>query len=272
MALLLGAGAGTSAEEGGGYRVVPLAATGSIVGTCSLERAVPRPKAPVGVQPRAPTPSCGCGDPMVGPSDRVLAHGLLLADCVVQVEGIRAGKDWPEPVRDDERLAQVVFRGCRYEPHVQWLRAGTQVAILHGEDVCEVNAHLYREDGSTQANFGVAPRVVMADVAQMFLTLPGVYALRCDMHPGLNASLVVVDHPYVAGPTRIDGRYRIDDVPPGTHDVVCWHEGWDATPQVRDGRVLAWRYDPDVRVRRSVTVVAGETARLDFVLPVAASK
>jgi hypothetical protein len=256
----------TSAEGPAEYAVIPLAEAGAIEGTCSLERAVAPPSWPE-VPEKVPSSRCEC-DPAVGPADRWLVDGTLVADCLVQVEGIRRGKDWPEPLRAAERTARVTFRGCRYEPHVQWVRAGTQVALANLAETCDLSAHLYRADGATQANVGVGPGQTLADVAHLFLDVPGVYALRCHGHPGLNASIVVADHPYVAGPTRTDGRYRIEGVPPGTYDVTCWHEGFSATPKVVDGRLVRWTYDPDVTVRRRVTVAAGATARLDFVLPV----
>ena len=45
-----------------------------------------------------------------------------------------------------------------------------------------------------------------------------------------------------------DGRFRIDQVPPGTYTVVGWYEG-------------------EARVQRSVTVAAGATVDLDLVVP-----
>jgi hypothetical protein len=59
--------------------------------------------------------------------------------------------------------------------------------------------------------------------------------------------VLVLDNPYFAQPS-LTGRYVIDDVPPGEYTVVGWHE----------------RIRP---VRRTVRVVAGETARLDFDIP-----
>src|SRR5687767_2088399 len=93
------------------YRVVALGETGTIVGTCFLDRAVEPPAPP------APPPEKGCPCAAVdGTRERLLARGTLLADCLVSVEGIAAGKDWPDALRGEERFAQVALRGCRYEP------------------------------------------------------------------------------------------------------------------------------------------------------------
>ncbi|MEZ5421113.1 MAG: carboxypeptidase regulatory-like domain-containing protein [Vicinamibacterales bacterium] len=39
-----------------------------------------------------------------------------------------------------------------------------------------------------------------------------------------SAFVVVFNHPYFQV-TDADGRFRIDNVPPGTYTVVGWHEG-----------------------------------------------
>jgi hypothetical protein len=63
----------------------------------------------------------------------------------------------------------------------------------------------------------------------------------------MSAVILVLENAYFAQPART-GRYVIDDVPPGEFTVVGWHE----------------RIKP---VMRTVRVVAGETARLDFNIP-----
>jgi hypothetical protein len=63
----------------------------------------------------------------------------------------------------------------------------------------------------------------------------------------MSAVVLVLENPYFAVPAST-GRYSIDDVPPGEYTVVGWHE----------------RIKP---VTRTVRVTAGETARLDFNIP-----
>ena len=59
---------------------------------------------------------------------------------------------------------------------------------------------------------------------------PGIVRVFCDIHSHMSAFVLVFGHPYFAT-TETDGRYRIDNVPPGTYNVVAWHEG-----QTRDMR------------------------------------
>jgi plastocyanin len=74
----------------------------------------------------------------------------------------------------------------------------------------------------------------------------GIVRVFCDIHSHMNAFILVFSHPYFAI-TDADGRYRIDNVPPGTYQVVASNEGVASEP-------------------RSVTVTDGEAADLDFTL------
>ena len=66
----------------------------------------------------------------------------------------------------------------------------------------------------------------------------------CEIHSHMNAFILVFGHPFFAI-TDADGRYHIDNVPPGTYNVVAWNEGDPTEP-------------------KSVTVPDGGSAELDF--------
>jgi plastocyanin len=53
---------------------------------------------------------------------------------------------------------------------------------------------------------------------------PGVVRVFCDIHSHMSAFILVFSHSFFAV-TDNDGRYRIDNVPPGTYAVSAWHEG-----------------------------------------------
>ena len=61
---------------------------------------------------------------------------------------------------------------------------------------------------------------------------PGIVRVFCDIHSHMNAFVLVFSHPFFAL-TDADGRYRIDNVPPGTYSVIAWNEG-DAPSRGRD--------------------------------------
>ncbi|PYR59803.1 MAG: hypothetical protein DMF91_13880 [Acidobacteria bacterium] len=75
---------------------------------------------------------------------------------------------------------------------------------------------------------------------------PGIVRVFCDIHSHMNAFILVFSHPFFAV-TDTDGRYHIDNVPPGTYGVIAWHEGLSSDP-------------------RPVTVPDAGVAELDFTL------
>ncbi len=76
---------------------------------------------------------------------------------------------------------------------------------------------------------------------------PGVVRVFCDIHSHMSAFVVVFNHPFFRV-TDADGRFRIDNLPPGTYTVVGWYEG-------------------EARTQRAVTVTAGVISDLELVVP-----
>ena len=72
----------------------------------------------------------------------------------------------------------------------------------------------------------------------------GIVRVFCDIHSHMNAYILVFNHPFFAM-TDTEGRYRIDNVPPGTYGVIAWNEGTSSET-------------------RPVTVPDGGVAELDF--------
>jgi plastocyanin len=53
---------------------------------------------------------------------------------------------------------------------------------------------------------------------------PGIVRVFCDIHSHMSAWVLVFSHPFFAT-TDADGKYRIDNIPPGTYTVSAWYEG-----------------------------------------------
>ena len=75
---------------------------------------------------------------------------------------------------------------------------------------------------------------------------PGIVRVFCDIHSHMNAYILVFSHPFFAM-TNADGRYQIENVPPGTYGVIAWNEGTSSEA-------------------RPITVADGGVAELDFTL------
>ena len=63
---------------------------------------------------------------------------------------------------------------------------------------------------------------------------PGIVRVFCDIHSHMNAFILVFSHPFFAM-TDAEGRYRIDNVPPGAYNVIAWNEGVASEPTQRHG-------------------------------------
>jgi plastocyanin len=75
---------------------------------------------------------------------------------------------------------------------------------------------------------------------------PGIVRVFCEIHSHMNAFILVFSHPFFVV-TDGDGRYRIDNVPPGSYNVVAWNEGTVSDP-------------------KPVAIPDGGTSELDFAL------
>jgi plastocyanin len=75
---------------------------------------------------------------------------------------------------------------------------------------------------------------------------PGIVRVFCDIHSHMSAFILVFSHRYFAT-TDSAGRYRIDNIPPGSYTVVAWHDGAN-------------------RDTRTVAIPDGGSVELDFVV------
>jgi hypothetical protein len=58
----------------------------------------------------------------------------------------------------------------------------------------------------------------------------GIVQLFCNIHPDMKATIVVVPNRYFARADR-SGRFALDRVPPGSYQLVAWHERFEEQRQ-----------------------------------------
>jgi plastocyanin len=139
-------------------------------------------------------------------------------------------------------VALIDQKNCTYVPRVLGVVTGQSVAYRNSDETMH-NIHTYLPDGRSDSNVA-QPKGFRDHVAP--LNVPGTdapYRVACDIHPWMEAFVMVTDHPYftVTGP---DGRFRLD-APAGVYNLEAWH--------------------PNLGKRTvKVTVVPGKTVEVGF--------
>jgi len=143
----------------------------------------------------------------------LVARGGGLRNVVVMLQTIARGK----PPEQPPTLAEY---HCTFVPHVLSLTAGNKVLLHNRDPVLNTFHALALPSGRTLFNVGT-PR--QDQKLYRRIARPGVVQVRCDVHPWEEAYVVAMGHPYhtVTDPR---GAFVLDQVPPGRHTLLLWHE------------------------------------------------
>jgi plastocyanin len=131
-------------------------------------------------------------------------------------------------------------RNETFVPHVLAVAAGTVVDFPNSDRFYHNVFSL-----SKAARFDLG-RYAKGKSKSVRFDQPGIVRVFCEIHSHMNAFILVFAHPFFAM-TDTDSRYRINNVPAGTYNVIAWNEGVASDP-------------------RPVTVGAGAVAELDFTI------
>jgi plastocyanin len=153
-----------------------------------------------------------CGETIT--DDRlVIGRDGGLAGAVAHLRDIDAGKPVAHaaPVRLDNRK-------CAFVPHVVVASVG-DVLEMHNEDPFLHDAHAWL---GTDTLFNVA--IPKGRTVHHVLDRAGIAHVNCNVrHTWMHAYVFVTEDPFRVV-TDGNGRFVLDDVPPGTHTITVWHE------------------------------------------------
>ena len=154
-----------------------------------------------------------CGGIREVPQVLVGAGGGVL-DAIVYLKEVPKGKRWDKP----KKTPTINNRKCNFEPHVQVMPAGMNLAILNSDPVLH-NTHGFLIKATV---FNVAmPKQGMR--VERPIRKPGIVRVECDAHGWMLAWIYAADNPYYAV-TGKDGTFSIPAVPPGEYIMVVWQE------------------------------------------------
>src|SRR5256885_1768874 len=109
-------------------------------------------------------------------------------------------------------------RNETFVPHVVAITAGTVVDFPNSDRFYHNVFSL-----SKAARFDLG-RYAKGKSKSVRFDQPGIVRVFCEIHSHMNAFILVFAHPFFAM-TDADSRYRINNVPAGTYNVIAWNEG-----------------------------------------------
>lgn len=106
--------------------------------------------------------------------------------------------------------------GKRFIPRVAWTTPGSEVAFPNQDHI------LHNVFSPCCANPFDTGHYLPGEAPRVTVQKPGLVKLYCNVHPGMNAFLWVVETPFVQA---LDGRGGLDfqGVPPGAYRLRIWH-------------------------------------------------
>jgi len=201
-------------------------AGGTIVGTLTTKEPG-RPPLRVTIDPNV------CGSTIPDESIVVDATGHL-ANGVVTVTGVKV----PSPAE-----VTVSNEKCHFVPHVSLLKPAGNVKVTNKDANTLHTTHAQFADGKFLFNVSL-PMVNFTTTKP--IDKPGLVELACNTHTWMRGYLVVTEE--LSAVSGADGKFRIENVPAGPHDLKIWHEALKTLTPIK------------------VTVKDGETVNIDVTL------
>jgi len=252
--------AASAAVAQSGYTVVNVANGGTISGT--VKWSGPRSRSldfPVSKDPQICDPdnkkTTDLERLIVGPDSGV-------ANTVVYLKNISSGKALDALPAPRRHLDQ---KHCHYIPHILLVPQNGALAMQSSD----ATLHTVHMDGAASFNL---PFPFVNQVTSRTMSTPGLVHLRCNGgHIWMNAEMMVVSHPYY-DVTDESGQFEFTDVPPGTYQIIAWHEGWTVAGREHAYDVLTERkverplFSEPKTWEKSVTIDTNQTSTVNFVI------
>lgn len=225
----------TGALSAHAYEIGKVVQGGTIHGQVSFSGIPPAPLVvPVDKEPEV----CGEQRSLV----KVETHNGLLTGVVMVLEGIQTGKPFssrtfhgPLPGEGEFRYQggptlglRVKTKACNFGPFTGVIAANEAVQF-ENQDTIKHTLHTFAAMDTrglilrTVHNQDIHPQdTIEREFEAGKLRGSRVVRITCNRHDFMQNWLYVVDHPYFAM-TDKEGRFHIDQVPPGTYTLLAWH-------------------------------------------------
>jgi len=161
-----------------------------------------------------------------------------LKDVVITLDKVEAGKPFPN------KPINILSEKCKFFPAVSVIPQGgtffvdNQDAVMHNSQVYQ------KERGKIILNIPI-PAEEISEGKVVFQKHYKIFQMICGMHEFMQTWGFRVHNPYYFQ-TKVDGNYKIENIPPGEYTVNAWHY------------LMKFRSN-------KITISEGETVNLDFV-------
>jgi plastocyanin len=130
----------------------------------------------------------------------------------------------------------------RFSPETVVIQAGSTVSFPNNDPIFH---NVFSLSGPKTFDLGNYPR---GDTRMVMFPEPGIVYVNCHLHPNMAATIVVTPNRWNAQADR-DGRFALQDVPPGKYTIVAWHKAAGF-------------------FRRTVVIEAGRDEHVEFLIPI----
>lgn len=162
--------------------------------------------------------------------------GRPTSDAVVSVEGLPTQALSSQRSALSSKKAEMDQREMKFVPRVLAVIEGATVSFPNNDKTWH---NVYSKSEAKEFDLGLYPA---GEARSVTLDKPGVVRILCNVHPNMEAYIVVKNHPYFSAPDK-RGNYRLTRVPLGQHRLEIWHPEFGTRTEpfslVREGEVLA---------------------------------
>ena len=254
------------------YDIVDVQHGGSLEGRVTLSGAVPDPKAFNLITFPDPT---YCGRISNGKGWRLLRDFIVnaesgLKNAVVLLEGVESGKPF------DLSVPLIEARDCMFQPWVTIVRNGHAVEVVNMDPVMhDIQGYETSPEAGARVMFNT-PLILnhqhqRGNIHAIHNHAPGkslvgpiylnkgrrTFYMQCGFHAYMESWAMAVNNPYYAV-TDDEGGFKIENVPPGTYQMVVWH------PQAGPGVTRTITVGPDGTTVEHVALPAPRGTRTAY--------
>jgi len=138
-----------------------------------------------------------------------------LKDVVVTIQQVDAGKPFNKDPVD------IVAENCKFLPDVSIIRQGETFKVDNLDAVMHNSQVYQKERGKILLNIPI-PAEEVSDGKIMFKKKYKIMQMICGMHEFMQTWGYRVQNPYYSQ-TKIDGNFKIDNIPAGEYKLTAWH-------------------------------------------------